>query len=161
MPMINQQMAPAKRGTYVRLLLVLYSQTTTMLKRLAIIIWMLPAAIVSYSQNLTQDIKGFVVDKDSRRPLAGAPVSVAEDSIQATVITDSSGNFLLTRIPVGRRRVQCSFSGYVSFITDNIIVNSAREVEVLIEMEQYYLQESEVVVKAPGNPKLPVNKLSV
>ena len=132
-----------------------------MLKRLALFFWMLPPALVSLSQDLTQNIRGIVIDKDSRRPLGGATVSVAEDSIQATVMTDSAGNFVLARIPVGRRRIQCSYSGYVSFITDNIIVNSAREVEVIIEMEQYYLQESEVVVKAPANPKLPVNKTSV
>ena len=132
-----------------------------MFKRLAIFFWLLSTAIISRSQDLTQNIRGVVVDKDSRRPLAGATVSVAEDSVQTSVITDTTGRFLLMRIPVGRRRVQCSYSGYVSYITDNIIVNSAKEVEVLIEMEQYYLQESEVVVKAPGNPKLPVNKLSV
>ena len=117
--------------------------------------------IVANSQSLTQDIKGIVIDKDSRRPLAGATVSIAEDSIQATVATDSLGNFLLRGIIVGRRRVQCSSSGYENYVTDNIIVNSAKEVELLIEMEQYYRQESEVVVKAPRNPKLPVNKLSV
>ena len=86
-------------------------------------------------------------------PLAGATVSIAEDSVQATVTTDSLGNFLLRGINVGRRRVQCSYSGYENYLTDNIIVNSAKEVELLIEMEQHYRQESEVVVKAPRNPK--------
>ncbi len=132
-----------------------------MFKRLAIIFWLLLPAIVSNAQNLTQDVKGNVIDKDSRRPLAGATVSVAEDSVQVTVTTDSLGNFLLRGITVGRRRVQCSYSGYENYLTDNIIVNSAKEVELLIEMEQHYRQESEVVVKAPRNPKLPVNKLSI
>jgi len=122
---------------------------------------MLPAALFSYSQNLIQDIRGVVIDKDTRRPLAGATVSIFEDSIKIAAITDSAGSFVLARVPVGRRRVQCSFSGYVSSITDNLIVNSAKEVEIIIEMEQYFRQEAEVVVKAPGNPKLPVNKMSV
>ena len=132
-----------------------------MLKRLGLFFWMLPAALFSYSQNLIQDIRGVVIDKDSRRPLAGATVSIFEDSIKIAAITDSAGSFVLARVPVGRRRVQCSFSGYVSSITDNLIVNSAKEVEIIIEMEQYFRQEAEVVVKAPGNPKLPVNKMSV
>ena len=122
---------------------------------------MLPAALFSYSQNLIQDIRGVVIDKDTRRPLAGATVSIFEDSIKIAAITDSAGSFVLARVPVGRRRVQCSFSGYVSSITDNLIVNSAKEVEIIIEMEQYFRQEAEVVVKAPANPKLPVNKMSV
>jgi len=132
-----------------------------MLKRLGLFFWMLPAALFSYSQNLIQDIRGVVIDKDTRRPLAGATVSIFEDSIKIAAITDSAGSFVLARVPVGRRRVQCSFSGYVSSITDNLIVNSAKEVEIIIEMEQYFRQEAEVVVKAPGNPKLPVNKMSV
>ena len=132
-----------------------------MFKRLGLFFWMLPAALFSYSQNLIQDIRGVVIDKDSRRPLAGATVSIFEDSIKIAAITDSAGSFVLARVPVGRRRVQCSFSGYVSSITDNLIVNSAKEVEIIIEMEQYFRQEAEVVVKAPGNPKLPVNKMSV
>ena len=132
-----------------------------MFKRLGLFFWMLPAALFSYSQNLIQDIRGVVIDKDTRRPLAGATVSIFEDSIKIAAITDSAGSFVLARVPVGRRRVQCSFSGYVSSITDNLIVNSAKEVEIIIEMEQYFRQEAEVVVKAPGNPKLPVNKMSV
>ena len=132
-----------------------------MFKRLGLFLWMLPAALFSYSQNLIQDIRGVVIDKDTRRPLAGATVSIFEDSIKIAAITDSAGSFVLARVPVGRRRVQCSFSGYVSSITDNLIVNSAKEVEIIIEMEQYFRQEAEVVVKAPGNPKLPVNKMSV
>jgi hypothetical protein len=121
-----------------------------MFKRLGLFFWMLPAALFSYSQNLIQDIRGVVIDKDSRRPLAGATVSIFEDSIQIAAITDSAGSFVLARVPVGRRRVQCSFSGYVSSITDNLIVNSAKEVEIIIEMEQHFRQEAEVVVKAPG-----------
>ena len=140
---------------------VLCSQTTTMFKRSALLLWILAESVFSTAQNLTQNIRGAVIDKDSRRPLPGATVFVADDSVQSTVTTDSLGNFVLRGVAVGRRIVQCSFTGYINYSTDNIIVNSAREVELLIEMEQYYLPESEVVVKAPLNPKLPVNKLSV
>ncbi|MFN2439193.1 MAG: carboxypeptidase regulatory-like domain-containing protein [Chitinophagaceae bacterium] len=129
--------------------------------RAAILCCLLSAAIFSSSQNLTQTIKGTVIDKDSRRPLAGATVSIADDSVKTNVLTDEQGNFLLTNIPVGRRSIQCSFSGYENYITDNIILNSAKELELLIELEQHYKQQTEVVVKAVRNPKQPVNKLAV
>ncbi len=115
----------------------------------------------SLAQSLTQTIKGTVIDKDTRRPLAGATVSIAEDSVQQTVITNEAGSFVLSRIPVGRRRIQCSYSGYENYITDNIILNSAKELELVIEMEQRYEQESTVLVKATRNPKQPVNRSSV
>lgn len=114
-----------------------------------------------FSQDLTQKIKGIVIDKDSRRPLEAATISLADDSVQQTVISRSDGSFVLSNVPVGRRRIQCSFIGYENYITDNIILNSSRELELVIEMEQLYRQEDEVVMKAKRNPKLPVNKLSV
>jgi hypothetical protein len=114
-----------------------------------------------YSQTLTQTIRGIVIDKDSRRPLDAATISIADDSVQQSVISKADGSFVLLYVPVGRRRILCSFIGYDNYITDNIILNSARELELVIEMEQLYRQQEAVVMKAKRNPKLPVNKLSV
>ncbi len=123
---------------------------------------LLLAAFNSFSQTtLTQSIKGTVIDKDSRRPLAGATVSIADDSIQQAVVTNDNGEFILSSITVGRQRIQCTYSGYENYITDNIIISSAKELELVIELEQHYKQQSEVIVKAVRNPKQPVNKLSV
>ena len=127
----------------------------------ALIVCLLLAAIVSYSQNLTQTIKGTVIDKDSRRLLSGATISIADDSIQQAVVTNDNGDFILSNIPVGRHRLQCTYSGYENYITDNILVNSAKELELIIELEQRYQQQAEVIIKAVRNPKQPVNKLSV
>ena len=114
-----------------------------------------------FSQNLTQTIRGIVIDKDSRRPLEAATISIADDSVQQRVISKTDGSFVLLNVPVGRRRILCNFIGYDDFITDNIILNSTRELELVIEMEQLYQQQEAVVVKAKRNPKLPINKLSV
>ena len=132
-----------------------------MLIRVAIFFCLLVLANLSRAQNLTQSIKGTVVDKDTRRPLAGATVSAVDDSLHQAVLSKENGEFVLTNLPVGRRRIQCSYSGYANFITDNILLNSVKEVELIIELEQQYQQQSEVVVKALRNPKQPVNKLAV
>ena len=116
---------------------------------------------MAISQNLTQTIKGIVIDKENRRPLAGATVSIADDSTQQTVLSNENGEFMLKNILVGRRRIQCTYSGYENYITDNILLNSAREVELIIELEQQYQQQAEVIVKAPRNPKQPVNRSSI
>src|SRR5436190_7171852 len=132
-----------------------------MLIRVAIFFCLLVLANLSRAQNLTQSIKGTVIDKDTRRPLAGATVSAVDDSLHQAVLSKENGEFVLTNLPVGRRRIQCSYSGYANFITDNILLNSVKEVELIIELEQQYQQQSEVVVKALRNPKQPVNKLAV
>ena len=128
---------------------------------MAIFFCLLMAVKFSYSQNLTQTIKGIVIDKDNRRPLAGATISIADDSLQQAVLSKDNGEFILTNIPVGRRRIQCTYSGYENYITDNILLNSAKEEELVIELEQHYRQQVEVVVKALRNPKQPVNKSAV
>ena len=94
---------------------------------------------VSLAQTLTQTIKGTVIDKDSRRILAGATVSVADDSLHHAVVTNESGSFILTKVPVGRRSIQCSYSGYEDVVTDQIIVSSAKELELVIELVQRYV----------------------
>ena len=43
---------------------------------------------ISLAQTLTQTIKGTVIDKDSRRILAGATVSVADESLHHAVVTN-------------------------------------------------------------------------
>ncbi|HEX6845581.1 MAG TPA: TonB-dependent receptor, partial [Chitinophagaceae bacterium] len=115
----------------------------------------------AFSQNLTQTIRGIVLDKDSRRPLEAATIFIADDSVRLTVISKADGSFLLSNVPVGRRQIQCSFIGYENYITDNIIITSAKELGLVIEMEQLYRQQEAVEVKAKRNPKQPVNKLSV
>ena len=132
-----------------------------MQSKIAFLVFYLLTSVVLFSQNLTQTIKGTVIDKESRRPLAGATISIADDSVQLNVISKEDGSFIFTRVPVGRRIIQSSFIGYENFITDNIILNSAKELELVIEMEQQYKQETALVIKAQRNPKLPVNKFSV
>lgn len=123
-------------------------------------VFLLFASCISNSQSPTQSIKGIIIDKDSRRPLAGATISLADDSLQQVVMSKESGEFILSNIPVGRHRIQCTYTGYENFITDNHIVNSARELELVIEMEPLYKLETALVIKAQRNPKLPVNKFS-
>ena len=115
-------------------------------------VFLLFIACISKSQSPTQTIKGIVVDKDSRRPLAGATISLADDSLQQGVISKEKGEFILSNIPVGRHRIQCTYIGYENFITDNNIVNSARELELVIEMEPLYKLETALVIKAQRNP---------
>ncbi|MFT3748483.1 MAG: TonB-dependent receptor [Agriterribacter sp.] len=115
----------------------------------------------SFTQSITQTIKGTVIDKDSRRAIAGATVFISEDSLHRTAVTNEAGIFILTKIPVGRRIVQCTHSGYADFATDNFIVSSAREAELVLELEQQFTQQKEIIIQTLKNPKQPVNKLSV
>jgi hypothetical protein len=113
------------------------------------------------AQEYTQTIKGRVLEKVSRQPLAGASIRIVGAGSSVATVCDSAGAFQLKMVPVGRRRIECSMLGYAAIITDNIDVNSAKEVELTIEMEEQFRSQEEVIIRSRLNPKIPVNRLSV
>ena len=62
------------------------------------------------SQNITQTIKGKVIEKDSHYPLIGATVILLSDSSKLNgTTTDVEGNFRIERVPVGRHKFKVTF----------------------------------------------------
>lgn len=117
-----------------------------------------PALLIA--QTPTQVIKGKVTDKDTKQPLIGATVQLMDTDPMIGVATDIDGNFRL-EAPVGRHQVKCSSAGYDPFLSDHFILNSAKEVNLNIEMiEAAYLAE-EVIVVAKKRGNEPLNELSV
>lgn len=93
-----------------------------------------------------QTIKGKVVDKESKFPLPGVNVIISSlDPIKGSV-SDGSGNFKITDVPIGRQTVQISFIGYASQ-EFTVIVNSGKEVILNVELEESaeYLDVVEIV----------------
>ncbi|HEY0356283.1 MAG TPA: carboxypeptidase-like regulatory domain-containing protein, partial [Flavisolibacter sp.] len=115
----------------------------------------------SNSQALFQKVSGMVMDKDNKQPLAGASIKVIDLEKEYSTASDSLGNFVFEQVPVGRVRIQCSYVGYEDFITDGLVLNSAKALEVNIEMEGSKQQQQNVIIRTKRNPKLPVNKYAI
>jgi hypothetical protein len=113
------------------------------------------------AQNLVQTIYGTVIDRDSRSPLAGASVTVVELNNPITAVADSLGNFIIRDVPVGRIKLVSSHVGYLNYTTDYILLNTAKELQLTIEMEENKSLQQNVTVHAARNPKLPVNRYSL
>ena len=86
----------------------------------------------AFGQQLTQTVRGVVLDLDSKLPLAGATVTIPGTEPVIGTITNASGNFRLENVPVGRITLQLSYLGYENQIVPNIVVNSGKE--VLLEL---------------------------
>lgn len=114
-----------------------------------------------FTQTPTQVIKGTVIDKDTRQPLIGATILIMDIEPLIGTATDAEGNFRLETVPVGRHQIQCSSTSYETYVSDYLIVNSAKELVLTIEMiETAYLAEEVIVVaKKHGNEAL--NELSI
>jgi hypothetical protein len=59
-------------------------------------------ATVVFSQNLTQIVRGTIIDTDSKLPLIGAQIVILGTDPLVGTNTDVDGKFRLENIPLGR-----------------------------------------------------------
>lgn len=85
-----------------------------------------------FSQNYSS-ITGKILDVSNKQPIEGAVVEISELKLKTG--SDESGFFRFDSIPVGRYSVRVSSIGYVSRLTDNVIVNSGSYTDLMFELE--------------------------
>lgn len=93
-----------------------------------------------------QNIRGKIVDADTRYPLIGAKIKVTNLPNQLIGgVCDENGDFVLKNVPVGKQLLEVTYLGYA---TREITVNvtSGRELIVNIDMEEASITTEEVVV---------------
>ena len=105
----------------------------------------------SFAQ-ITQTIRGTVVDQESKFPLIGVNISVT--SVTATPLgasTDVDGTFRITDVPIGRQDLIVTYLGYQEVVLNDIIVSSAKEIILDIEMEETFTELEEITIVARRN----------
>lgn len=110
-----------------------------------------------FAQEITQTIRGQIKDMDSGYPLVGATIQV-ENHQGLWATTDMDGNFSLENVPVGRQNLLCSYIGYKSKRLENVLLNSAKEKLLIIQMVENIATLDEVVINT-GETKKPVNTM--
>lgn len=109
---------------------------------------------------LTQSIKGTVVDKQSQATLPGVNVVLVGSNPVMGTATDIEGRFRLDKVPVGRQTVQISFMGYETVTIGNLLINSAKETEIKVELQESVTKLGEVVIKAQNDKRNAINSMS-
>lgn len=105
-----------------------------MVKYQLLILFMLLINSIIFSQNSV--IKGNVKDKISEQPLIGVNVVVKISGSDQGSTTDENGNFYISEISPGRYTVEISYLGYETVTIPNVLVNSGKETELEITMEE-------------------------
>lgn len=82
---------------------------------------------LSFAQQITQTIRGTIIDQDSNIPLIGATVSVGDTNPMIGAVSDVDGNFRLTDVPIGRVTLKVTFVGYEERVIPNLLISSAKE----------------------------------
>lgn len=117
--------------------------------------------IHSYAQGITQTLRGTVIDKESGQPLEGVVVAVLRDStLIGNNITDQSGEYRIEHVPITRVNIIFSYIGYKKAYIPNVLINSAKEMILNIEMESAIETTQEVVITA-GRKGETINEMAV
>lgn len=125
------------------------------MKRLIFLFTML-SAMSAFAQDLTQTIRGTVVDKQTQNPLLGAVVQVlGVDGKNA--LADEEGRFRIEQVPVGRWQVKVSLLSYKERV-QTVILTSGKEIVLTIELEESVIEGQEIVVVAETDKTKTNNK---
>ena len=95
---------------------------------------------------LVGTINGRVLDQATQQPLPGANLALLELKVGTT--SDSTGRFIIPRVPVGNYRIAVSLIGYERRIRADVIVRPGRISKVDIQLAQRILDMGETVVEA-------------
>lgn len=112
------------------------------------------------AQQITQTIRGTVIDKVSQSPLPGAVITLLNTTPVKGTTTDINGKFALTNIPIGRQSIKVTYMGYKESVIPNITVNAGKEVVLSVQLEENITQTKEVVITAKIEKHKPLNEMS-
>ncbi len=116
---------------------------------------------VSAQENkLTQSIRGVIIDHASGEPIPFVTVSLL-DMPQVGATTDDDGKFELKNVPVGRHDLQSSILGYEPTVFREIMLMSAKEIYLEVQMKENIQQLAEVIVRPRINKEEPMNKMAL
>ncbi|MBX2921191.1 MAG: TonB-dependent receptor [Chitinophagaceae bacterium] len=113
-----------------------------------------------FSQQITQVIRGKIVDAESQSPLAGASITVMDTAPLLGSVSSDDGNFRIANIPLGRQTLFVSLAGYEPVSVPEILVTSSKELILFIELKQSVRSLDEIVIKAGLQKHKPLNMMA-
>lgn len=108
----------------------------------------------------SQTLRGTVVDAVTAYPLIGANVILLNTETPVGTTTDLNGNFELKNVPLGRQSLEIRYIGYKNQLINNIMVASAKEIVLKIQLEEIPLALEEVVVKSKRKKEQALNEMA-
>ena len=115
-------------------------------------------SLFAHSQ-ITQNIRGVVIDKDSKSPLPGANIIINSVTPLQGAATDLDGRFKVVGVPIGRHNIKISYIGYAPKTLRNIELTSGKELILNIEIQESIIM-NEVMVKSGPDKDKTVNKMA-
>ncbi|MBO6516102.1 MAG: TonB-dependent receptor [Bacteroidia bacterium] len=109
---------------------------------------------------ITQRVRGQVVDAATKSPLSDATVTVYSGDVEAGGITDENGNFQIDGIPVGRIGIIIQMVGYEDRMLSQLELRSAKELVLDVEMQESFVKFDAVVISRKKSREKPSNEMA-
>lgn len=107
--------------------------------------------LISGFAQFTQNLRGKVIDHESKASLPGASIAVFYNGNSLGTIADKDGYFELFDIPIGKIDIQISYIGYQPFELTNLQLISGKEKVLTIELIEKVIKMEEIMVTALRN----------
>lgn len=120
---------------------------TAKCKKLILISITLFTALFTTAQ-ITQNIKGVILDKDSKATIPFASVFVLNSKPLIGTTSDIDGKFILKNVPVGRKTIVVQYIGYEQYVNSSIELTSGKEIDLTIELKESFTKLEEVTIVA-------------
>jgi CarboxypepD_reg-like domain len=115
----------------------------------------------SAAQELTQTVRGKIFDEDSNTPLPGANIVVMDSKELLGTSSDASGNFKISKVPVGRISLRVTFIGYEEKVIPNILVTSGKELVLEVTLKESLLMMDAVVIESGKEAPEVLNEMAL
>lgn len=117
------------------------------------ILFLVSSYSFSFSQHLTQTLKGKVMDEVSLAGVSGASIFVEDQqgTINHGSVTDSLGNFEIHEVPIGRYSLTFRHVNYKYYVEPEIELKSAKPLIFQIYLVETVQVLDEVVVESEGS----------
>ncbi|MFM7090951.1 MAG: carboxypeptidase-like regulatory domain-containing protein [Bacteroidota bacterium] len=111
------------------------------------------------AQTNNQMIRGVVKDKWSGKPLPGTYLVL--DNGTKGVVTDSAGRFRLSNVQVGRHYLSSFLTGYATWVSPDLWIESGKETVLDIIMEELHTDLPEIILHGESMPRQSMGQLNL
>lgn len=113
------------------------------------------------AQQLTQSIRGTIIDFDTKTEVPFAVVSILESDPLKITRANEFGEFRFDSIPLGRISLKITAAGFQDLILPNILLESGKEKVLNLEMQTNVEEIEEVVIKSQNDKSEALNKMAL
>ena len=118
------------------------------------------AGLCLKAQDITQTIRGIVLDKESKAPLAGAAVAVLTSDPLAGDVTEVDGQFKIQNVKIGRHTLQVTYLGYEPLTLSNLLLTAGKELVLNLELVESAVQLEVATVTAQYDKAATLNEMA-